>query len=240
MTTILENVIFIPGQDDSFPDSNAYVIGNKNSNDLSLVDAGLVGKGSYKIKAITEAGINLPDIKRVIMTHAHLDHIGCLYEVLERIPNAELWMHILEAELLEQEDDMIIYGMKMFREMSQMQFKLKPGAFTLKVQRKLIGGEKLNIGGMTWEVIHTPGHSPGGIALYNSLNQILISGDTVYNDYNIGRSDLYKSSTKELNQSLLKLARLKVKILLPGHNRIETNLQASYISEVVKKWGAVS
>ena len=83
MKQITASVYFIQGQDDMIPDSHVYLIGRPDSQDLTLVDAGLMGKGQYKIESIRKAGIQLTDIKRVIMTHTHLDHIGCLGEILE-------------------------------------------------------------------------------------------------------------------------------------------------------------
>jgi len=53
MAKVYNNVYFIPGQDDFIPDSHVYIIGNPESRDLSLVDVGLMGKGSYKIESIT-------------------------------------------------------------------------------------------------------------------------------------------------------------------------------------------
>jgi len=105
MKQITENVYFIPGQDEMIPDSHCYLIGTPSSRDVSLVDAGLMGKGNYKIESIQESGFQLTDVKRVIMTHTHLDHIGCLGEILEAIPNAELWVHTIEADPLEQGDE---------------------------------------------------------------------------------------------------------------------------------------
>jgi hydroxyacylglutathione hydrolase len=185
MTEVTNGVRFIPGQDEFIPDSHVYVLGDPASQDLSLVDAGLMGKGEYKIKAIRQMGIDPSTIKRAIMTHTHLDHIGCLAEILQQIPGAELWVQTLEAEQLEQGDERTVHGLEMFRTMCEMQFGIKPGDFTFQVDRKLEGGEKLNIGGMTWEVIHVPGHSMGGIALYNRPQKILIPGDVVYADYAI-------------------------------------------------------
>ena len=77
--TKIKGVYFIPGQDEFIPDAHVYVIGEPSSKDLSLVDAGLItGKGDYKIQSLQKMGIELADVKRVIMTHTHLDHIGCL------------------------------------------------------------------------------------------------------------------------------------------------------------------
>jgi len=233
---ITSGIYFIEGEDEFMPDSHVYIIGEPDSHDLSLVDAGLFGKGNKKIQAIKEAGINLKDIKRVIMTHTHLDHIGALKEIKEKLPNLEIWVHKTEAQQLEEGDERTVYGMEMFKQMFQMQFGIKPGEFGFKVDRKLEGGETLNIGNMKWRVIHVPGHSMGSIALYNPHKMVLISGDVIYADYNIGRFDLFGASGKQLKESLFQLAKLKVRILLPGHNRIVKNVEHDYILKTATQW----
>lgn len=236
MNQIAEGVYFIKGQDEFIPDSHAYVVGRPDSEDLSLIDAGLMGKGNYKIQSIRNMGIELKAITRIIMTHTHLDHIGCLAEIREQIPWAELWVHDTEAGPLEQGDERTVYGMEMFQNMCMMQYNIKPGAFTFIVDKRLQGGESLDIGGMVWEVLHIPGHSPGSIGLYNRSEKILIPGDVVYADYAIGRFDMHGASGLDHKDSLFQLADLEVNILLPGHNRIVKNLPPGYIAETAKQW----
>jgi glyoxylase-like metal-dependent hydrolase (beta-lactamase superfamily II) len=236
MPKITKEVYYIPGQDEFMPDSHAYVLGEPSSQDLSLIDAGLTGKGAYKIQSIQQAGVELSDIKRIIMTHTHLDHIGCLGEILKQIPWAELWVHRLEADLLEQGDERAVYGMDMFRGVCQEQFGLKSGAFKFQVNRKLQGGEVLDLGDTEWEVLHIPGHSMGSIGLYHRSSKILIPGDVVYADDAIGRFDLYGANASELRKSLMRLAQLEVDILLPGHNQIVKSLPKGYILKTAKQW----
>ena len=238
MTKVSNNVYLIPGQDDFIPDAHVYIIGDPGSNDLSLVDVGLMGKGSYKIESIKKLGIDLSSIKRIIMTHTHLDHIGCLTEIKKAIPDVELWVHKNEAELMEHGDDRAIYGMDAFKGMCQMQYGIGPGDLKFKADRKLEGAEMLEIGGMVWEVIYIPGHSMGGIALYEPIQKILIPGDVVYADYAIGRFDLYGADASQLKESLNKLALLDVDILLPGHNQIVKGVPADYIKKTAKMWEA--
>jgi len=236
MPKITEHITFIPGQDEFLPDSHAYVIGQHDSQDLTLIDTGLMGKGTYKLAAIQKEGVSLANIKRVIMTHTHLDHIGCLGEIRRAIPGIELWIHEEEALPLEGGDERTVYGMEAFRSMCQAQFGLKPGDFSFPVDRKLRGGEKLNIGGLAWEVVHIPGHSLGSIALYNHDDKVLIPGDVVYADFSIGRFDLHGSNGPTLRESLASLVGLDVKILLPGHNRIVKDLQSDYIMKTIQQW----
>ena len=203
MNQIAEGVVFIPGRDDLIPDSHTYIIGDPSSGDLSLIDPGLMGKGSYKIESIKKMGIETSQIKRIIMTHTHLDHIGCLTEIFEELPSAELWVHRIEAEAIEQGDERTVYGMEMFRTMCQAQYGIKTGAFRFNVDRKLEDDERLRIGSMEWYVIHVPGHSSGSIALYKSDSKILIPGDVLYADYAIGRFDLHGADGGRLKESFV-------------------------------------
>jgi hydroxyacylglutathione hydrolase len=236
MAKIIEGIYFIQGQDDFIPDSHVYVIGKPDSDDLTMIDVGLTGKGNYKIQAIKKLGIDLKSIKRIIMTHTHLDHIGCLSEIRKEIPGAELWVHILEGEPLEKGEDEAVYGMREFKGMCQMQYGLKAGAFTSKVDRKLKGGESLTIGNMAWEVLHIPGHSMGGIALYSREHKVLIPGDVIYADSAIGRFDLFGADAGALKASLYRLAELEVDMILPGHNQLAKGLPPDYIMRTAKTW----
>ena len=60
MVKITDSLFFIPGQDEMIPDSHVYLLGLPQSHDLSLVDAGLMGKGRYKMSALTEAALSRP------------------------------------------------------------------------------------------------------------------------------------------------------------------------------------
>jgi len=236
MVKIRESLLLIQGQDEMIPDSHVYLLGKPDSGDLSLVDTGLVGKGAHKVELLKAAGVKPSDIKRVIMTHTHLDHIGCLREIMGQIPGVELWVHSAEAGPLEAGDDRTVYGMEMFKQMCQAQYRLKAGAFTFKVDRCLEDGDELKIGGELWRVLHIPGHSAGGVALYDEGEGILIPGDVVYADFAIGRFDLHGANGSQLNKSLTRLAGLKVKTLLPGHNRVLQNVPDGYIASTAKQW----
>ncbi len=238
MAKISEGVYFIEGQDDMIPDSHTYIIGDPSSRDLSLIDPGLTRKGSYKLDSIKKMGIEPESIKRVIMTHTHLDHIGCFPEIKKRIPSLELWVHLEEADPLEQGDERTVYGMAMFEQMCRAQYGVKPGDYALRANRKLCDGEKLDLGGMVWEVLHIPGHSMGSIALYEPSQKTLIPGDVVYADYAIGRFDLHGADGKVLRKSLFRLAELEVKTLLPGHNQVVKKVPAGYIQKTAKQWEA--
>lgn len=236
MNKITEYIYMAPGRDDMMPDCHMYVIGMQESKDLTIIDAGMAGKWGHKIRSIRESNIDLEDIKRIIMTHTHLDHSGCLPEILRDLPHIELWVHIIEGIQLEEGDERTVYGMDMFKIMCQGQYGLKDGDYKMKVHRKLNEGEELNVGSMTWKVLHIPGHSVGSIALYQADEKILIPGDVVYADHAIGRYDLYGADPAQHLNSLNLLSEMDVKMLLPGHNRIMSHVPDGYIKETLEQW----
>jgi glyoxylase-like metal-dependent hydrolase (beta-lactamase superfamily II) len=170
-----------------------------------MVDVGLTGRGDEKLDQIKQTGIEVKDIKRIILTHTHFDHIGCIKEVLASLPDAQVWVHQVEGDYLERGDERIIHGNDMFAGFIRAQYGVKDGFYQLSVHRKLDEGDILEIGSSRWEVLHIPGHSAGGIGLYDAGSKVIISGDTVYADYNIGRFDLFSADGNQLSH-------------IPGHS----------------------
>jgi len=84
--------------------------------------------------------------------------------------------------------------------------------------------------------MHVPGHSAGGIALFDSLRGALIPGDVIYADHSIGRFDLHGANSSQLNNSLVALSGLQVTTLLPGHNRILRDVPPGYIARTAEQW----
>jgi glyoxylase-like metal-dependent hydrolase (beta-lactamase superfamily II) len=104
---------------------------------------------------------------------------------------------------------------------------------------KLHDGDSVLAGNRRLEVIHTPGHMPGAICLYERQDKILFSGDTVFPDGGFGRTDLPGGESRKLVESLARLAMLKVDFILPGHmepvtSDARTHLATAY--ENAKSW----
>lgn len=233
---VIEGVNWIPGRDRFLPDSHVYLIGQPNCGDFTIVDCGLMGMGEYKLEQLERGAGSLKNIKRVIMTHTHLDHIGCLPEILKVIPELEVWVHSAEATYLERGDDSIVYGNSMFESMIRAQHALDKNYFNIKVHKKLDGGEELSLGGMTFRIIHLPGHSAGSIGLFNEEHKLFMSGDTIYADGAIGRYDLVSANPAALKQSLDLIAELGVDMLLPCHNRIVKGGAEPMVRNTVRQW----
>lgn len=237
--SVIKGIWWIPGRDMFLPDSHMYIIGTAEAADYTLVDCGLIEMGAYKLQEIENAGVSLAAIKRIIMTHTHVDHIGCLPEIRAAIPHAEVWVHKDEAEYLERGDDRIVYGNEMFESVIRSQYNIPDRFFSIEVHRKLEGEEEVNLGGIPFHVIHIPGHSVGSIGLFNEKHRLFMSGDTIYADGAIGRYDLVSADSVKLKQSLQRIADLRVDILLPCHNRIVKGGAHPMIRDTVRQWGAL-
>lgn len=151
--TFFEKVLFLPGYELS---SNVYVM---EGTYLSIVDP---GNDYTAFIDLFRRGCRPSDVKKVVLTHGHRDHAMGVFDLLRSYPailengGFELILH--EAGPAELKD---MVG--------------KSGCRVTEVR----GGETVEIGGLGWEVIHTPGHTIDGICLYHSPSGTVFSGDTV-------------------------------------------------------------
>ena len=188
------NILFIPGYN---MDSNCYLIGDM------LVDTGTGTNEDYLISQIEKQGIKREDISLVVNTHCHFDHIGGNHF----FENAEIAVHELDAISIRNEDTLGTAG-------SAFGFE---GVNNSRVDIELEEGDMI----ADFEVIHTPGHTKGGICLWDGEN--LISGDTIFAGGGVGRMDL-GGDYQDMKNSVEKLMRLDVKNIYPGHGpTVENN-----------------
>ena len=168
--------------------SNIYVIGKTA---ITLIDAGNGARINSLTNQLQKSGLAVEDVVKVIVTHAHADHIGGLEDVCQKA-HPEILIHEAEAHSL-------------------------PGWIPKQSIIKLRGGEQVATEKGVVEVIHTPGHSRGALCLYDRQRRTLFSGDTVFPGGFFGRCDLEGGDAKALVLSLKALTKLNVDILLPGH-----------------------
>lgn len=169
-------------------DSNVYVFEDV------LVDTGTGENMDYILESIQQAGINPEDLSFIVNTHNHYDHIGG-----NRYLDLKVAMHEEDALALENGDDSATVAAMFGESLGKME-----------VDWKLHEGDMIH----DFEVLHTPGHTRGGICLYDG--ETLISGDTVFAEGGFGRMDL-GGSVNDMLESLKRLSELEVKYLLPGH-----------------------
>ncbi len=180
-------------------DVNCYIVWDKESRDAVIIDAG----GDAPL---IEREVRAQDLKvrYILNTHGHFDHVGADGEMKERF-NAPLAIHSADAELLEKAP-------------------IHAGFFGLRAEAQpapdilLDDNGVIEAGPLKIEVLHTPGHTPGGVCLYIRDEGVLFSGDTLFAG-SVGRTDLEGGSTEELMHSIrTRLLTLGDSVrVFPGH-----------------------
>ena len=181
--------------------SNCYIAYSDKSKDGIVIDPG--GDADIILKNIEENKIN---IKYIILTHGHGDHIGGV-SALKEVLNVPLLIHQDDVEMIENP------GMNLSNIMG--------GAVSLKADEILKDGDLIEFGDLKALVIYTPGHSRGGICL--KIDNYLFTGDTLFKG-SIGRTDLvggdYETLMDSINNKLLTLD--SGTIVLAGHGENST------------------
>ncbi len=165
-----------------------------------LIDPGHLGKVNLLFDRMKDDGIDPGRVRAVICTHAHPDH----FEGTLAFKNAATKIGISKRE--EQ------YIEEVGRPMYAQSGTSMPD---YRVDFYLAEGD-LQVGKLDFQVLETPGHSPGSICLYWPRQRVLIAGDLVFNR-GVGRVDLPGGDGAELRKSLERVAGLKVELLIPGH-----------------------
>ena len=176
-------------------DSNGYLI-----NDNILVDTGAGQNKDYLFAKLRENGVEPEDIELIVNTHCHFDHIGGN----QFFPDAKIAIHKLDAISVRNEDTLGT-SMSAFE-----------GADNSRVDIELEDGDEI----VDFKVIHTPGHTSGGICLWDGKN--LISGDTIFAGGGVGRMDI-GGNYDDMKNSVEKLTKLDVRNIYPGHGPIVEN-----------------
>ena len=203
-------------QDPSTNNSNTYFI---NGSKKILIDPGhhhLFGnvKGHLSRLSITPQ-----DIDFILLTHAHPDHV----EAVRGFSNSQALILLHEAELDFVKKLAPHYGAAM-------------GIADFEPQILMREGE-MQVGDMVFQIIHTPGHSPGSICLYWPQEKALFTGDVIFYQ-GIGRTDLPGGDGQALKESIRRLSGLEVEHLLPGHGEVVSGreLVKRNFSEVERVW----
>ncbi len=176
--------------------SNCYIVGSEVTREGMIIDPG--DEAEQILEKIKDLQL---DIKFIVLTHSHIDHIGAVKEVC-KATGAEICIHTDDAQSLK--------GWRM----GSILGSFYPAPPT--PDRLLKNGDNINIGDLHFLVLHTPGHTPGGICLFG--HGVVFTGDTLFNS-GIGRTDLLGGSQYQLLTSLhTKLMVLPDNtIVYPGH-----------------------
>ena len=180
-------------------DCNCSVVGDERTHEAMVIDP---GDNIERVIAVLQQH-NLT-LKQIVITHAHIDHIGGAAK-LKRLTGAPV--------LLNSNDQMLL---KML-DVQASWLGMRPPENT-SVDASLTTGDKVTAGSLVGNVLHTPGHTEGSICLYFEAEKTLIAGDTLFAG-SIGRTDLPGGSYKKIMESLLGLV-LSLPdetIVVPGH-----------------------
>ena len=191
----INNVYCIEGL---MADSNSYLIDNTDADseyDYILVDAGTGETEGYLYSKLDEIALKPSDIDLIVNTHCHFDHVGGN----DFFPNSKVAIHKEDAESLRDPSSELtvssLFGSQIRRH---------------DVDIELEEGDEI----ANFKVLHTPGHSNGGLSLYDG--EILICGDTIFANGGVGRMDI-GGNPNDMKASLMRLKELDVEYLLPGH-----------------------
>lgn len=178
-------------------ETNCYLAYSENSKDCAVIDP---GADANKIIDMIER--HSLDPIMIINTHGHFDHVGANKDI-KKIFNIPLLIHPFDVPMLEMAKEAAkLYGIE--AENSQPPDKL------------IHDGDSIEIGKDSLTVIHSPGHSPGSICLYQE--GILFSGDTLF-CRGVGRTDIPGGSWEALKSSIKNqlLTLPENTLVLPGH-----------------------
>ena len=211
---VVEGVGRIPGF------VNCYTF--RSGDETFLIDTGFRRRAQPVVRAFRDAGVPLAQVRRVLLTHHHIDHRGGAAYLLE---------HAGAAVSCEEEDVPFVDGSSPTPMSFLMRWFLRPRAAT--VATRLKDGDQVG----PLSVLHLPGHTPGEVAFYEPRRKILFSGDSVIERK--GRLTLpapqYAANLEQAVHSLERLRALDVELLLPGHGVPVTKGFSDLLADLIQR-----
>lgn len=184
-------------------ETNAYLLGSEKTKTGIFIDPA-PDSAAALLKAAKQHDLK---VEAIFLTHSHWDHIGDVHELRKSL-ELKLYVHPADADNMR-----------------------KPGSDGLPLMFAIEGEEpdhffeeeqKLQVGELEMEVIHTPGHTPGGVSFYLPQEKVLISGDTLFKG-SIGNLSFPTADPEAMWESLKKLAKLPPETrVYPGHGPATT------------------
>jgi hydroxyacylglutathione hydrolase len=177
---------------------NCYLVRHTPSGDLLLIDPG--DDADLILEAIESAGSKL---RLILLTHAHHDHVGAVKTISEKF-GVPFFLHKDDLKLLKRAPTYALAFEKKNIEISR--------------NYRFLGTEELVWAGATIEILHLPGHTPGGVCFH--FAGLAFTGDTLLHEF-IGRTDLPGADATALGQSVTSMLNFfsEDTILFPGHGK---------------------
>ena len=154
---------------------NSFVFAEDDGS-LTLVDTGMFFAHKRIVSALSQIGRHPYDIQRIILTHAHSDHVGSAAKILSQSSARGAHVHADDAALVQAGKPAPATGKlsRLFQHLPGMTYRPVP------VVSELVDGQELSVAG-TLRVLHTPGHTPGHVSLLHLDSGLLITGDSIFN-----------------------------------------------------------
>jgi glyoxylase-like metal-dependent hydrolase (beta-lactamase superfamily II) len=202
---IVKNIVVGPLE------ANCIIIADENTKEALVIDP-----GDEPEKILNLIRENNFKTKYIICTHAHFDHVGAVPELKKET----------EAQIIIHQDELVIYQhAKELASFWGYELDDLPEPDIL-----VKDNQNLNVGNLKFKILHTPGHSPGGICIYGE--GILISGDTLFAG-SVGRTDLFGGDMEKLKKSFNRLMTLPDDVrVLPGHGH-STTIEKEKINNIL-------
>lgn len=179
--------------------TNCYLVADEQSGQAVLFDA----PNDTVEPLLSEAKRRGWDVIGLWLTHGHFDHIAGHADVTRQFPDAKVLIHRLDDPKLHRPNAMAMF----------LPFKIAPRQADGHVE----DGQRLRIGSIDVEVLHTPGHSPGHVMYHLPAQKVLIGGDLIICGA-VGRTDFADSNPAALDASIRQVMKLPPDTqLLPGH-----------------------
>ncbi len=191
-------------------ETNAILFGCSSTKKAAVIDPAY-GSTDDILTVVAEKGLQL---EMILLTHSHWDHIADIYSLQEKT-GVPVFVHSLDVGNLEHPGS---DGIPMVFPIQGV----KPDGF-------LEEGQSIQVGNLQIDVIHTPGHSPGSVCFYIAAENVLFSGDTLFQG-TIGSLQLPTSEPEKMWVSLKKLALLpEATEVIPGHGGDTTLEEESWL-----------
>jgi len=159
--------------------TNCFIVGSESTKEGMIIDP--ADNAQLILRNVEDLSL---DIKLIVLTHGHLDHIGALKEIKEKT-GAEVAVHSADANLLQDHTLGQLFGLS---------YPIPPPP-----DRLLEDGDSVDVGDLHFKVLSTPGHTPGGICLFG--HGVVFSGDALFN-FSIGRTDFPGGDYDQLINSI--------------------------------------
>lgn len=185
--------------------TNCYIVADETTREAMVIDPG--GEAEKIIEMMKILNVNL---KYIVLTHCHGDHIGAVTDVQKNL-GGKILIHVIEAEGLNNKD------ISLTGYIGMPEIKLEPDS-------RVNDEDLIHIGNIEFRIIHTPWHTKGGICLYSKEYKMIFTGDTLFRG-TWGRTDLPTGNFEDIIRSITNKIMILPEntIIYPGHRKAKYN-----------------